>query len=518
MRATKIITLIVGAIMCFSINTTAQDKLSRYQKNLMYEAEIYFVQGDYYYASELYSELHESAPNNVDIVAQLGICYYHLPTFKHKSQIFLEHAADNGNAEAMYYLAKTRIGEYKFFDALSLIEAYEQKASRMHSLMEIERLKVSAQRAIKMVQTPLSVTIKNLGEEVNSSLHDYAPVWDNQGEMLYFTSRRRFDTNSEKDYSEQYDENIYQVDLKSKKLVAQAAPEPLNTRRNDAAVASSFDGNSLIIYRTSKDGYSGDLFISRKDGYAWTEPLKLDAEINSKHQEASACFGNKEGTIIYFSSDRPSGYGGKDLYKVIELPDGSWSKAQNLGDEINTPYDEDGPFLANDGSLYFGSKGHDNMGGYDIFCAAASGNGFKKPTNLGYPINTPSDDLFFNIDPTGRMAYFSSDRSGGYGLQDIYQIVFDDANTIIYKGEITAIDNGDAQNAMVTLVNEENGNVEGLYQTSSEQSTFVLALTSNKKYTVLIEADGYQTIEKSMFFGAELNGTTEINEEIILSK
>lgn len=509
---------IAGVFLCFSISTKAQERLNRYQKNLKYEAEIYFVQGDYYYASELYNELHESVPNNVDIIAQLGICYYHLPTLKHKSQKFLEHAADKGNAEAMYFLAKMRISEYKFFDALALIEKYEQKPRRMHSLTEIERLKASAQRAIQMVQTPLSVTIKNLGQEVNSELHDYAPVWDNQGEMLYFTSRRRFDTNSEKDYSEQYDENIYQVSLKSDQLVAHGAPEPLNTRTNDAAVASSFDGNSLIIYRTSKDGYSGDLYISQKDGYAWTEPEKLDAEINSKHQEASACFGNREGTVIYFSSDRPGGYGGKDLYKVIQLPDGSWSKAQNLGDQINTPFDEDGPYLANDGALYFASKGHDNMGGYDIFCAAAEGDGFKKPVNMGYPISTPSDDVFFTIDPTGTIAYFSSDRAGGYGLQDIYQVVFDDANTIIYKGEITTIDDSMPQNTMVTLLNEEDGSVEGLYQTNPEQSTFVLALNSNKKYMVLIEADGYQTIEKSMFFGAELNGMTEINEEIILSK
>src|SRR5690554_3414854 len=391
MRITKIILLTAGALLCFSICTYAQNKLNRYQKNLMFEAEIYFVQGDYYYASELYSELHESVPSNAEIISQLGICYFHLPTYKHKSLRLLEEATERGNTEAMYYLAKMRIAEYKFFDALTLIEAYEQRSNRMHSLTEIEYLKASAQRAIKMVQTPLSVTIKNLGESVNSSLHDYAPVWDNQGEVLYFTSRRRYDTNSEKDFSEQYDENIYQVDLKSKQFVAKAAPEPLNTRTNDATVASSFDGKSLIIYRTSKDGFSGDLYISNKDGYAWTEPVKLDAEINSKHQEASACFGNKEGTIIYFSSDRPGGYGGKDLYKVVKLPNGAWSKAQNLGDVINTPYDEDGPFLANDGSLYFASQGHESMGGYDIFCAAPSGNGFKRPMNIGYPINTPGD-------------------------------------------------------------------------------------------------------------------------------
>src|SRR5690554_3983913 len=180
MRTKRLILFIAGVFLCFSISTKAQERLNRYQKNLKYEAEIYFVQGDYYYASELYNELHESVPNNVDIIAQLGICYYHLPTLKHKSQKFLEHAADKENAEAMYFLAKMRISEYKFFDALALIEKYEQKPRRMHSLTEIERLKASAQRAIQMVQTPLSVTIKNLGQEVNSELHDYAPVWEDR--------------------------------------------------------------------------------------------------------------------------------------------------------------------------------------------------------------------------------------------------------------------------------------------------------------------------------------------------
>lgn len=492
-------------------------KLTRYQKNLMYEADIYFMQGDYYYAALLYNELLETNHKNDELAGRLGICYYNLPTYKHEATKHLEYAAANGHTEAIYYLALQKLEEYKFFDVLALIERYEKKADRKKSYLEIEKLKSTANTAAFMVQTPIAVTIKNLGEEVNSSLHDYAPVWDTEGGVLYFTSRRRFDTNSEKDYTEQYDENIYEVDLNFTKLVAKAAPEPLNTRRNDAAVAISFDGKSMILYRSGKEGFSGDLYISKKDGYAWTEPIKLDAEINSKHQEASACFGNKEGTVIYFSSDRPGGYGGKDLYKVIQLPDGSWSKAQNLGEEINTSFDEDGPFIARDGSLYFSSKGHNGMGGYDIFCAAPdSYGGFKRPVNVGYPINTPSDDVFFITDPTGRTAYFSSDRAGGFGLQDIYEVVFDDANTVIYRGELTTVDDQIPESAFVTVLNEDNG-IEGLYQTNPQLGTFVLALHSHKKYTVLIEADGYQTVEKAMYFEKPDHGS-EITEAIILSK
>ncbi len=518
MKMKKIFIFSIVSLICFSTNVNAQSKLSRYQKNLMYEAEIYFVQGDYYYASELYKELHEVAPEDAEITARLGISYFHLPTFKNRASEYLEIAVEGGNTEALYFLAKMRIAEYKFFDALELMDSYEERSNRLRSETEIIHVIASANLAIKMVQTPVAVTIKNLGEKVNSPLHDYAPVWDNDGKQLFFTSRRRLDDSSEKDYSEQYDENIFIINLNAESLVARAAPEPLNTRTNDAAVAFSPDGKSLILYRTSKDGFSGDLYISRKEEYTWTKPEKLDQEINSKYQEASACFGNQEGTIIYFSSDRPGGFGGKDIYKAAMLPDGSWSKAQNLGQGINTAFDEDGPFLAKDGSLYFASQGHRTMGGYDLFCAAKTSDSFAEPINLGFPINTPGDDLFFSIDPTGKMAYFSSERVSGFGLQDVYQIEFDDASHIIYKGEITTIGDQIPKNTTITLLNDENGNVEGLYQTGPDAGTFVLALNTNKKYTVLVEADGYQSVEKMVFFGAELDGVTEVEETILLSK
>ncbi len=514
----KIFVFTTASLLCLSASLNAQSKLSRYQKNLMYEAEIYFLQGDYYYASELYSELHDAAPDDGEITGRLGICYYNIPPLRNEAEKYLELAVDMKNTEALFYLSQVRVSEYKFFDAIALIEDYEQRPNRMKSVTEIDHLKKSVNRAIKMVQKPLSVTIKNLGDAVNSTVHDYAPVWDNQGEKLYFTSRRRFDSESEKDYSEQYDENIYLVNLNSDPLATEAVQEPLNTRTNDAAVACSPDGKSLIFYRTSKDGFSGDLFISQKEGYSWSEPEKLNSEINSKYQEASACFGNRDGSIIYFSSDRPDGFGGKDIYKVARLPDGTWSKAQNLGEEINTPYNDDGPFISLEGSLYFASQGHENMGGFDIFCATREGDSFAKPINLGYPINTPGDDVFFTIDPTGKMAYFSSERIGGYGLQDVYQIVFDDANNIIYKGELTTIGDQIPQNATITLLNEENGNVEGFYQTDPQVGTFVLALNTNKKYTVMVEAEGYKTLEKTVFFGAEVKGTSEVEEQILLSK
>src|SRR5690606_1265021 len=159
----KIFNLPVFLFLCFSTNMQGQ-KLSRYQKNLMYEAEIYFLQGDYYYASELYSELHSVAPGDAEITGKLGICYFHLPTLKDQAEKYLEKAVKKGHTESLYYLAKKRISDYMFFDALDLMDIYQERSNRLRSETEIIHVIATSHLAIKMVQKPLSVTIKNLGK------------------------------------------------------------------------------------------------------------------------------------------------------------------------------------------------------------------------------------------------------------------------------------------------------------------------------------------------------------------
>lgn len=518
MRNFNLILLSVAIVFCGASDALAQKKMGRYHKNLLYEADIYYTQGDYYYASELYTELSKVDPESPLVLGRLGICYFHLPPYKDESKRFLELAVKYDDTEAKYYLAKDRIAEYKFFDALNLISDYENDADRMKSTSEIEHLKNAAERAIEMVQDPLSVTVKNLGKTVNSQYHDYAPVWDFSKNTLYFTSRRRLNASSEKDISEQFDENIFILDLASAAKMVKAAPAPLNTERNDAAVAATPNGEELIIYRTSKDGYSGDLYVSKINLYEWSEPVKLDQAINSKYQEASASYDGANDQILYFSSDRDGGFGGKDIYVTKKLENGKWGKPENLGEEINTPYNEDAPFVDANGDLYFASQGHSTMGGYDIFLSRNAAGGHAEPKNLGYPINTPGDDIFFTINESGTKAYFSSERVGGYGLQDLYEIDFDEKSTIILKGQLSAEKEQVPTNALITLLNEESGNVEGLFQTHGGSGEFVLALNTNKKYTMLVEASGYNSVEKSIFYGGELEGLKEVEEVVTLSK
>lgn len=493
-------------------------KMGRYHKNLMYEADLYFMQGDYYYASELYAELLTAADDNPEVNGRLGIAYYHIPPLKEMAQPALEKAVELGHTDALFYLAKLRHEDYRFHDALDLLALYERRPDRSASVQQIDLAKEAALRAVDFLKSPLPVTVRNLGGRVNSADHDYAPVWDFSEDRIYFTSRRRFDDKSEKDFSEQFDENIYYTNLNEVPLRARPADDKLNSRTNDAAVACSPDGKTLIIYRTGKNGFSGDLYTVNRENGTWADPVKLGQEINSKHQEASAAFGNAEQTVLYFSSDRPEGYGGKDLYKVQKLPDGNWSEPQNLGPEINTPLDDDAPFVAADGTLYFASKGHQNMGGYDIFYALPTADGFSAPTNMGYPINTPADDIFFSIDSAAEIGYFSSDRKGGFGLQDLYAVKFDESEKVIYRGRLKDRDDPFDARAVIRLAEVDEDKAPVLYQTEQGTTDFVFALDRGREYMLTVEAVGYDAVRKSIVFESGQGGTREINEEIYLNR
>jgi len=510
--------LLLFSVFVGLATTGCAQKMGRYHKNLMYEADLYFMQGDYYYASELYSELLKVADDDAEINGRLGISYYHIPPLKDKAQPALEYAVELGDTEALYYLAKLRHEDFKFHDALDLLAIYEQRPERTVAAPVVMRAKAAATRASDFVKNPLPVTVENLSYGVNSPVHDYAPVWDFAGNRLYFTSRRRFDDKSEKDFSEQFDENIYVVDLRKTLLKAEPAEGAINSRTNDAAVACAPDGEMLMIYRTSKDGYSGNLFTSPREGDGWGDPEKLGDNINSKHQEASASFGNAEQAVLYFSSDRPDGYGGKDLYKVQKLPDGSWGEAQNLGPGINTAQDDDAPFIAEDGTLYFASRGHENMGGYDIFYALPQGDAFSEPTNMGYPVNTPADDIFFSINPESKLGFFSSDRKGGFGLQDLYSVKFDENEKVIYRGRL--IDRyADFDSRAVVRLTEADATMGSLlYQTETGKDNFVFALDKGKEYTLTVEATGYDAVTKSIVFKSDVEGKREIEDEIFLNK
>jgi hypothetical protein len=410
----------------------AKDELKEAQRELKAGDEAY--QADparYLVALPHYLAAQEFNPNNAELNAKIGDCYLHSGTkalalsYLQKAQK-LEPASD----PRTHYL----LGQALHLNAkwAAAIKEYQQSApigggskaadgALIVTAEDLSRRIRECRNGQEMQKHPARVFIDNAGSEVNSAYSDYGPVVAADEATLLFTSRRPSAASAPKDpASDSYFEDIYQTSWLGKKWTpAVNLGSPVNTKNHDATVGLAPDGQRLLVYA---DESGGDLLESNLRGVTWDKPKGLGARINSKYHESSAAY-SPDGRYLYFVSDKPEGgRGGHDIYKV-ELAGNK--PAENLGATINTPYGEEAVFVMPDGkTMYFSSEGHNSMGGYDIFKSVYQNGQWSAPENLGWPINTPDDDVFFVTSASGRHGYYSSDRPGGLGGKDIYRITF----------------------------------------------------------------------------------------------
>lgn len=299
--------------------------------------------------------------------------------------------------------------------------------------------------------------IINAGKNINTSNPEYVPVVNSNKELI-FTSKKK-DTEKEKLNLDdgKYFESMYICKLengKPQKPRRYTIPDLLLKsnfkKHHESIISMSPDAKILYIYK------DGKIFEALFDSIVKQEPLKLSKTINFDYYQSHA-YVSQDGKLMLFTSESEEGMGGIDIYKSVKNNNGEWSSPENLGGIINTIYNEDSPYLADDGkTLYFSSKGHPGYGGYDIYKSFLQENGeWSVPENLGLPINSPGDDVFFNHEYKSKNAYFSSYRNGGYGDMDIYKIVdlhnidnlnpIENNNLLTLKSEIK-----DAQNGVIT--------------------------------------------------------------------
>lgn len=281
--------------------------------------------------------------------------------------------------------------------------------------------------AKELIAHPKSAEVRNIGAVVNGPTPEYAPVVSLDGTSLYFTSRREWEDKSSDQFKDpmlnNYPEDIYvsYADFEGE----WTSPEKLafcNNQMNEATIAVSSDEKRIFVYQDITGG--GDIYYSDFSGNQFDVLNELNyTEVNTKYWETH-CTVTPDGQTMYFVSDRPGGYGGRDIYRIVKLPNGEWSKAQNMGPEINTPNDEDSPFIdVNNKTLYYASNGAKSMGDFDIFVTFRDAdNNWSEPLNLGYPINSTGADVFYTTTIDGLKGYLSSFRKGGFGEKDIYEI------------------------------------------------------------------------------------------------
>jgi len=403
----------------------------------------------------------------------------------------------NAPTEALFMLAQAYYKNYKFNQALLTIEEYIQ--SNPINLDDANDLKKYIQNAIELVNNPVKINIINLGCNVNSPYDDHSPVFSIDEKTMIFTSKRKGSTGNFKTSDGQYFEDIYITHkMDDKWQTPVKISENINTMEHEASVALSADGNELIIYKD--DVGDGNLYISTFNGTDWTKPVSLSSNVNSTYDESHASI-SADGNTLYFSSNRPGGFGGYDIYISHKLPGGEWSLATNAGSVINTDKDENGPFIHPDGTtLYFSSKGHNSMGGYDLFYSVLKEDGtFTKPDNMGYPINSIDNDAFYVISADGKRGYYSTVQDGGCGNRDIYLVDLlsvPERSVVVVTGFIKN-NNGEIMKDIILSVYDASNNLIGDFKPNKTTGKYTLVLPKAKQHYTISSKDGSVVFEKN---------------------
>lgn len=419
------------------------------------KAEDFFLQEYYTLALPIYEDLIEKYPNETYLQYRLGMCYLKKQDAYDKAVLYLKPIAesDPDAADIKYFLGIAYHLTYQFDEAIKVFNEYLNQKIDDEQQQITKRLIENCMNAKVLVATPAEVTITNIGAPINSEASEYVPVISSDEQTMLFTYVGKRSKGGFED-----------IFISEKSANGQwKNPEPLgdniNGYNHDACIAISPDGQTLFIYKDSKEK-KGEIYYSKLSGNSWSDPKPLLGEVNTNHWEGSASL-SADGKTLYFTSDKPAGLGGRDIYKATLINDSIWGNIENLGPTINTPYNDDAPFIHPDGrTLVFSSEGHNSMGGYDIFHTQLQLNGtWLPPTNIGFPINSPDRDTYYVLSADGKTGYFSSGRPGGYGLQDIYSVMPGLVGFIptiaVVKGSITLNNQPAEAEIIVTIQSSE---------------------------------------------------------------
>jgi tetratricopeptide (TPR) repeat protein len=395
-------------------------------------ARAYMMAGDFVAGLKEYLLLIRKDSANPEYNYNLATCYLNTNIDKVKAIPYLEFAATHPKMDPIVYydLGRAYQYAYRFDDAIEAYQKYKklltgEDPNYISADMQIDM----CERATEMLQNPVNVTFENLGHRINSPFPDFNPYVTRNENTLYFTSKRSGNIGNILDYDGYHTSDMFIVENKYGTWdKAKRLPPSMNTPLVEETAGLSSDGNYMFAFVDNLDARF-QLRYSRKTSKSFQFLHSMGININPKDQGATAATISRDKKTLIFAADRSGGYGGSDLYMAKALPNGEWGIPANLGPVINTTFDEEYPMLSFDGSrLYFSSVGHGSMGGYDLYYSdwdTASAN-WGQPVNLGYPVNTPDDDMQISFTASGRYAYKAALRPEGYGNLDIYRITFHD--------------------------------------------------------------------------------------------
>ncbi len=465
-------------------------------------------------------------PNNALNNFRIGVC--HLSTTDPGNGIpYIKKAYEldkNCDPFMEYYYGYALQLEGKFDEAIKAYTTFETNYKKADEFSKFVSLHINECKNAKAAITkPVRAWVDNVAE-LNSEFDDFAPSISTDGSEIIFTSNRP--NGKQANEVGEHDKDIYTSSASGLKW---AHPVPIkggvNTPADDVSNNISFDGTKMLIHRD--DNGQTDIYESILKGAAWSDPVKLHFQISSpRANEAYGAYSN-DGWSILFSRDNSNRNTGYDvMFSSMQSKIEKDYKAAQMISEINTGFNDGPIYLHIDGeTMYIASQGRSSLGGYDIFVSKKVQGKWTKPENMGYPINTPYDDFFFAPTANGKFAYIASNRDEGKGGYDIYKVTFwgDDklphletedyllASAImpikdnqveakvdvnrksftVFKGKTIDAITKKAVEAHIDIIDNSNGSVIETFTTNSATGKFIITLASGKNYGISVRADGY---------------------------
>lgn len=477
-------------------------------KTMQVRGDALYEQREYEQAGGYYMQLKDLFPNNIVYQFRAGVCAIYTGDAK-VALVLIKGAYDKDPTipNVNFFLGRAYLLNGLYDDALMQFNLQLAKEPDEVQRLRLDQYVINCGSGKDISSKPSNNKVENAGRPINTPGQEYAPVMIKGDSILYFTYKGPLSnggknyTYGKSDSAGVFYEDIFMTNKTSQGwFYPGSVSDNINTNRHDATSTISPDGKQLFVFRSSAEN-GGDVYVSNKSGSDWTVPTKIPGVINRPDSWEGSVAITPDGRTMYFVSDRFGGFGGKDIYRAQWQGDTAWGNIQNLGANINTSFDDDGPYLANNGyTMYFASRGHNSIGGYDVFWSdlGPDGNSWQLAQNVGMPINSGADDIYYQPKKDGSGAVFSSNREGGNGLMDIYFVTpgVPAKELLTVSGSITL--DGEPVAATVTVAYNTKTDIEGDYSSGAENGKYTINLPSGENYKLYFLVNEMEAYSKSI--------------------
>jgi tetratricopeptide (TPR) repeat protein len=488
------------------------------------DPKVFYKFGNFDQALQLYLKEHPSKATDLEINFRIGFCYLNTNSDKAEALQYIKFAHERGHKDKdiLLYVGQAYMYNHDFSTARDFFEQYKNSTKSTEDKAVADKHISFCNNAEKYMKDPINVRFVNLGRNVNTEKSEFMPQIDYAEEFVVYNTNQRYIS----DFNEYIMDIYWAQNYNGRWRRGKSVSSRINSTDYEYLAGSGMDLSEIFLMPDTYQS-TGDLIVSLRNGKRFDAPVAIAPPVNDPKATENSATISPCGDTLFFASDRPGGFGGFDLYYSLRIG-GGWGLPINMGETINTPYNDAYPQYNPDGYFYFASEGHSSMGGYDVFRTKYDPmrKEWAKPENIGYPLNTVFDDYNISISTNGRHGYVAQIRPDGLGEYDIYQVIFNEADPtfLTYIGFIavgdtasyTVVSSLDMDISIRVFRRGEEVDPYGEYSYSKTSGNYVIALPPGT-FDLVIQADGFETIRERLVIPEVKHTKPFVNNNIFLT-